>query len=109
MLSIEQRLQLINAGYTKDEIESMLQPEQPAPAPDPEPAPEPEPDPEPTQDQKAVDPVIEKMSQDFKQAIDDLRKQIQQQNISNVKNDIPAPMTAEDALGSLNAAPTIKR
>ena len=100
MLTLEQRLQLINAGYTKAEIESMADPD-PKPA-DPEPKPE---DPEP---KPAVDPAIEKMSADFEKAIADLKAMIQKKNISDVNNPQPKQQTAEDALGSLVAEPMKK-
>ena len=107
MLTLEQRLQLINAGYTKAEIESMADPD-PKPA-DPEPKPaDPEPKPEDPEPKPAVDPAIEKMSADFEKAIADLKAMIQKKNISDVNNPQPKQQTAEDALGSLVAEPMKK-
>ena len=114
MLTLEQRLQLINAGYTKTEIESMADPEpkpaDPGPKPaDPEPKPaDPEPKPADPEPKPAVDPAIEKMSADFEKAIADLKAMIQKKNISDVNNPQPQQQTAEEALGSLVAAPMKK-
>lgn len=109
MLTIEQRLQLLNAGYTKQEIEDMLSPvsgDPPAPVPDPASVDVPAPaDPQPA---PAGDPVIEEMSRRFEEELAKLRSEIQKQNISNVSNNIPKPPTAEEALGSLVAAPMKK-
>ena len=67
-MKVEEVIKLIDAGYSKDEIDKMLQPE-----PDPEPKTEPkkEPDPEPKTEPKKepeVDPVLKEL-QDLKKAV----------------------------------------
>ena len=55
-MKVEEVIKLIDAGYSKDEIDKMLQPE-PEPKPDPEPKAEPE-----------IDPVLKEL-QDLKKAV----------------------------------------
>lgn len=65
-MKVEEVIKLIDAGYSKEEIDKMLQPE-----PDPEPKTEPDPEPEPKQEPKqepAVDPVLKEL-QDLKKAV----------------------------------------
>ena len=67
-MKVEEVIKLIDAGYSKEEIDKMLQPE-----PDPEPKAEPkkEPDPEPKTEPKKepeVDPVLKEL-QDLKKAV----------------------------------------
>ena len=67
-MKVEEVIKLIDAGYSKDEIDKMLQPE-----PDPEPKTEPkkEPDPEPKAEPNAetvIDPVLKEL-QDLKKAV----------------------------------------
>ena len=57
-MNVEQIIKMIDAGYTKEEIEKMTQPE-----PEPKQEPKPEPKPEP-----AVDPVLKEL-QDLKKAV----------------------------------------
>ena len=63
-MKVEEVIKLIDAGYSKDEIDQMLQPE-PEPKPDPEP--EPKPDPEPKAEPE-IDPVLKEL-QDLKKAV----------------------------------------
>lgn len=73
-MNIEQIIKMIDAGYTKEEIEKMTQPEpEPKQEPKPEPKPEPkqEPKPEPKQEPKQEpvnDPVLKEL-QDLKKAV----------------------------------------
>lgn len=46
-MKMEDVLKLLDAGFTTDEIRSLMAPADPAPAPDPAPDPAPAPDPEP--------------------------------------------------------------
>ena len=65
-MKVEEVIKLIDAGYSKDEIDKMLQPE-----PDPEPEMEPKKEPDPKQETKqkpAVDPVLKEL-QDLKKAV----------------------------------------
>ena len=63
-MKVEEVIKLIDAGYSKDEIDKMLQPE-PEPKPDPEP--EPKLDPEPKAEPE-IDPVLKEL-QDLKKAV----------------------------------------
>lgn len=73
-MNVEQIIKMIDAGYTKEEIEKMTQPE-PEPEPEPKPQPEPkteqepkqEPEPKP-QPKTAEDPVLKEL-QDLKKAV----------------------------------------
>ena len=67
-MKVEEVIKLIDAGYSKDEIDKMLQPE---PEPKPKTEPDPEPDPEPKTEPKAepeIDPVLKEL-QDLKKAV----------------------------------------
>lgn len=71
-MKVEEVIKLIDAGYSKDEIDKMLQPE-PESKPDPEPEQKPDPEPEPKPDpepkpEPAVDPVLKEL-QDLKKAV----------------------------------------
>ena len=63
-MKVEEVIKLIDAGYSKDEIDKMLQPE-PESKPDPEP--EPKPDSEPKAEPE-IDPVLKEL-QDLKKAV----------------------------------------
>ena len=75
-MNVEQIIKMIDAGYTKEEIEKMTQPEpepkqEPKQEPKPEPEPKTEPQPEPKPEAKpepAVDPVLKEL-QDLKKAV----------------------------------------
>ena len=87
-MTINERLELIRAGYTKADIEAFEtgaepEPKQPKPEPEPE-QPKPEP---PAQDNSAV-----------LKAINDLTKAIQLQNLQKIGLETPGGMTAEEAL-----------
>ena len=67
-MKVEEVIKLIDAGYSKDEIDKMLQPE---PEPKPKTEPDPEPDPEPKTEPKPepeIDPVLKEL-QDLKKAV----------------------------------------
>lgn len=101
-------LQLINAGYTKADIEAMELPETGAPDPDPSPAPEAEPEkdapkPEPEKP-NPVNPEIQALTKQ----INDLVSAIQKSNLLNTKMPEAQPETAEDILANI-IAPTHKR
>ncbi len=71
-------IKLLDAGYTKDEIQQMISPgeekqEQPAPEPEPEPEKKPEPEPE-----KKPEPYD---TQPFNRALDDLSKSLNAMNV----------------------------
>ena len=67
-MKVEEVIKLIDAGYSKEEIDKMLQPE---PEPKPKTEPDPEPDPEPKTEPKPepeIDPVLKEL-QDLKKAV----------------------------------------
>lgn len=103
-------LQLINAGYTKADIEAMELPETGAPDPDPSPAPaaEPEketeaPQPEPVKP-NTVNPEIQALTKQ----INDLVSAIQKSNLLNTNQPQIQAESAEDILANI-IAPTHKR
>lgn len=95
-------LQLINAGYSKAEIDAMENPETDAPDPIPAAAPEaeqePEPEPKPIQEKlQTVNPEIEALTNQ----INSLVSAIQRSNILNSQMP-PAPKeSAEDILANI--------
>lgn len=67
-MKVEEVIKLIDAGYSKEEIDKMLQPEpEPKPDPKPDPKPEPKPDPKPKAEPE-IDPVLKEL-QDLKKAV----------------------------------------
>lgn len=98
-------LELVRAGYSKDEINTMLA-FPPAPAPDPKPEPEPEPaadpvpapDPKPEPEPAPADPAPWER---IEAAIAGLVSVIQNSNINNAGIKTPPTLKAEDALASL--------
>lgn len=80
-MKAEEILKLIDAGYTKTDIEAMTQPE-PTPEPQPEPQPEPEPQPDPTQEPQPENGTEKRLSA-LEQGIADLVKAIQASNLRN--------------------------
>ena len=100
-------LQLINAGYTKADIEAMENPEtgapDPVPAAAPEAEPEPEPMPEPEEQKpapeapKTVNPEIEALTKQ----INSLVSAIQRSNILNSQQPQQPAESAEDILASI--------
>lgn len=103
-------LQLINAGYTKADIEAMELPETAVPDPVPEPVPEAEPAPEteapkPVQEkQNPVNPEIQALTKQ----INDLVSAIQKSNLLNANQPQIQAESAEDILANI-IAPTHKR
>lgn len=76
-------MKLVNAGYTKSEIEQMQEPEpQPDPQPEPQPDPEPEPQPEPEQQPESnqMQELKNELTKTQKQ-LSDLVRQMQQNNL----------------------------
>ena len=103
-------LQLINAGYTKADIEAMELPETGAPDPDPSPAPAAEPEPvkeAPKPEPEKPNPVNPEIQALTKQ-INDLVSAIQKSNLLNTKMPEAQPETAEDILANI-ISPTHKR
>ena len=79
-----QILSLVQAGYTRAEIEAMTIPEQPEPQPEAKPAepqPEPKPEPKPEQDQPDELKALRDELNQAKQQIKDLTSQVQKNNL----------------------------
>lgn len=71
-MNVEQIIKMIDAGYTKEEIEKMTQPEpepKQEPKPEPEPKTEPKQEPEPKPEPKPADDPVLKELQDLKKAV----------------------------------------
>lgn len=82
-MTVEEVMKLVNAGYTKFEIEQMQEPEpQPDPQPEPQPDPEPEqqPEPEPQPESNQMQELKNELTKTQKQ-LADLVKQMQQNNL----------------------------
>ena len=82
-------LKLIEAGYTKSDIDAMNQEPEPAPEPqpegDPEPAPAPEPQPEPASNELAE---VKEQLQETQKQLQDLIRQMQRNNLKTASVDI---------------------
>ena len=85
-MTITERLELIRAGYTKEEIAAFDAPEEPKPE---EPKPE---------EQKPEEPKPETGNNEVLAAIAALTKAIQAQNMQKIGLDSPGTLTAEQAL-----------
>lgn len=83
-MKVEDIIKLIDAGYTKEDIQAMN-----APEPEPEAAPAPAPDPAPA---PAPDESMSAMLQEIK----DLKKAVYAMNIMNT--DVPAQKSVDDIL-----------
>lgn len=83
-MKVEDIIKLIDAGYTKEDIQAMN-----APEPEPEAAPAPAPDPAPA---PAPDEKMSAMLQEIK----DLKKAVYAMNIMNT--DVPAQKSVDDIL-----------
>ena len=85
-MTITERLELIRAGYTKEEIAAFDAPEDPKPE-----------DPKP-EDPKPEDPKPDAGNNEVLAAIAALTKAIQLQNLQKIGLDSPGTLTAEQAL-----------
>lgn len=91
---------LVNAGYTKTEIEAMEQPADPAPE-----APEAPADPAPAADpQPAEAPAAQPQQDQILQALERLTNSIMQHNLNQTVTQ-PAEHTVQDALAAIIAPP----
>lgn len=104
-------LQLINAGYTKADIEAMELPETAA-VPDPVPEPVPEAEPAPVKEAPQPEPVkqnpVNPEIQALTKQINDLVSAIQKSNLLNTNQPNIQAESAEDILANI-IAPTHKR
>ena len=116
-MTTDQIFKLLDAGYTKSEIEALTQPEQPNPAPeqpDPEPQPEPQDQPVPDPQPEAADGLdaLRAELNAAKQQITQLTQQVQQMNLEqrsvNVLPENDIPKKADAAMTEL-IRPAIKK
>lgn len=110
-MTTDQIFKLIDAGYSKADIEAMTQPE-PTPAPDPTPEPQPDPTPEP---QPENNQELDGLRNDLKAAkeqIQQLTQQVQQLNrdtrSGDTLPDADIPKKADAAMSEL-IRPTMKK
>lgn len=100
-MKLDERLALINAGYTREEIEAFESEEaEPAPAPEQQPAPEPEQKPEPEAPAPAPaaqDPILE--------AINKLTSAIMAKNLNTTTAETLTAQTTQDILAKVIAPP----
>lgn len=104
----EEILKLINAGYTKADIDAMGEP-QPEPQPEAEPQPQPDPEPQPEPQPESVSLTADAVKE-FTSTVKELSELIKKQNIIN---DGHEPKTAlergEEVLASLINPPEQKK
>lgn len=108
LISISTALQLLNMGYTPDQIKSLETPAgepdpQPTPEPQPEPTPEPQPDPAPA---PAPTPGpenddVKSMIASLAQSVNKLTTQMQQLAIRDVNTPTIPKASAEDILSQM--------
>lgn len=92
-MKVEDIIKLIDAGYTKEDIQSMSAPEkEPEPAPAPAPAPAPDPAPAPAADTAQND--MSAMLQELK----DLKRAVYAMNVMNTE--APAQKSVDDILAA---------
>lgn len=100
MASVNEIIQLLNAGYTKAEIDQLTQVQAPAPEPEPAPAPAaPAPDPEPEEPIQGADRYAQ-LEAKFNQLIGVM----QAQNLNQGIDTLPK-RSAQDALAEIIAPP----
>lgn len=109
-MTTDQIFKLLDAGYTKSEIEALTQPEQPNPAPEPQPEPEqqPEAQDQPAQEQPGAADGMDALRAELnaaKQQITQLTQQVQQMNLEQRSTNIPPdqdiPKKADAAMTEL--------
>ena len=89
-------IKLLDAGFTKEDIMKMSDPE-PAQVPEKK---EPEPEPE-KKEPEPVDQVINETMQDLKNMFADMRKEFTAMNIMNSRMAGDEPKTGEDIIASI--------
>ena len=102
-MKIEDIITLINAGYSKADIDRMVSDEpQPEPKPEPEPEPEPKPEPEPEPEPKPEpepepDPTIAQLIKQNNDLLNQLKK-MQSQNAKSARQEQPTHLTGVDVI-----------
>lgn len=112
-MTLDQILTLLEAGYTREEINEMrdLQTPEPEPTPNLEPEPEPEPQPEPTPDpelQKDPDPTPAYITSLMK-SIDKLTKTLQISNRNGAEGAGGTEKSADDVIKDVIGTMTGKK
>lgn len=97
-------IKLLDAGFTKEDIMKMSDPE---PAPEPEKK-EPETEPEKKEPQP-VDQVINETMQDLKNMFADMRKEFTAMNIMNSRMADDEPKTGEEIIASIINPPKFNK
>lgn len=116
-MTTDQIFKLIDAGYTKEEIEKMTMPDPEQPAPDPAPAEEPaekptgDPEPQPVPENKEIEKLTNTVKT-LEDRIADMVRQMQSNNLGNASFDISPDKELEKRTDSAMAElirPTIKK
>lgn len=105
-MKYEDLMKLVNAGFTKAEIQAMVSAEQPAPeqAPAPEPEPEPAPAPAPA---PAPEPNYNQAIQQLTDQVSQLTNLVQRSNLLRMEQPEVKQESAEDIIASI-IYPTFK-
>ena len=82
-MTLDQIIKLLDAGYTKADIEAMQTPAQPEAAADPEPQKDPEPVAKPEEKKTGSEPVKDTAGEAMLQELRDLKKAVYAMNIMN--------------------------
>lgn len=82
-MTLDQIIKLLDAGYTKADIEAMQTPAQPAAAAEPEPQKDPEPVPAPDAKPEEKKPESEPVNSQMLKELQDLKKAVYAMNIMN--------------------------
>ena len=103
MISFEDRMALVRAGYTASQIaEFDTAPEQPQPAPVPQPDPMPQPEPAPVPQPEQPQPAdFASMMQSLNNSIEAMIAAMQAQNIKSADMGSPVKETPVDILAKL--------
>ena len=119
-MTIDDILKLVNAGYTREEIDKMQQapgnnPDpDPGPGPDPDPGPDPGPDPDPGND-PGSNQELEQLRQELTQTQTELKNLVKQMQSNNLKTASVNIVPDDDLAKKTDAAlaelirPTIKK
>lgn len=94
-MNVEQIIKLLDAGYTKEDIEKMNQPAaEPEPAPETKPEPEPAPETKPEEKKPETEPVNNQMLKELQ----DLKKAVFAMNI--MQSSQPEQKSVDDILAN---------
>lgn len=97
-MKYEDLMKLVNAGFTKAEIQAMVSAEQPAPEPAPAPEPEPEPEPAPA---PAPEANYNQAIQQLTDQVSQLTNLVQKSNLLRMEQPEVKQESAEDVIASI--------